>query len=412
MTAIEWQLPSAWATMKLELLAPEDSNQIRPTDHPADIFNYWGLDVIDKGQFAEPQPNWVHGSEIASTCVRFNNCHLLYSKLRPYLNKVIIPSVEGIGTTEWVVLQPNPAVVDRHYLAYVLRSEPFVTYATANSTGARMPRVRKDALREALIPIPYPDDPARSLEIQRRIVARLDVVLAEVAEAQRLHAAIVADTERVMEAVIGEVFNRPTDGWQTRQLSEVAFIQTGTAKGRDFGARRTVELPYLRVANVQAGYLDLSEIKTISIAEGEIDRYRLQAGDLLLTEGGDFDKLGRGAVWHDVVKPCIHQNHIFAVRFDQTLVQPEFAEYEMLSWHAKGYFLGAAKKTTNLATINRTQLAAFPIKFPDLIEQERIVACLNSMKQQAAELKAMHGQNGDLLAMAERTILAQAFRGD
>lgn len=262
------------------------------------------------------------------------------------------------------------------------------------------------------IPIPYPDDPARSLETQRRIVARIEALFAELQECRKLHQAVVEDTNWLMEAAIRDVFGQPTDGWQVRELGAVAFIQTGTAKGRRFEDRKTVELPYLRVANVQAGYLDLDEIKTITIAEDEIDRYRLQPGDLLLTEGGDFDKLGRGAVWHGEIELCIHQNHIFAVRFDQDIVQPEFAEYEMLSWYAKRYFLSVAKKTTNLATINRTQLAAFPIKFPDLCEQRRIVTYLDSVREQTAELQHIHRLDGDLLAKMEQSILAQAFRGE
>ena len=84
----------------------------------------------------------------------------------------------------------------------------------------------------------------------------------------------------------------------------------------------------------------------------------------------------------------------------------------MLSWHAKRYFLGVAKKTTNLATVNSTQLAAFPMKFPALPEQRRIVTNLDSVRQQATELQATEKQNGTLLAEMEQSILAQAFRGE
>lgn len=301
-----------------------------------------------------------------------------------------------------------PPNLDAKYLGFFLQTQ---NLASLNIHSA-IPGIRRDDLYGIVLPIPYPDDPARSLETQRRIVARIEALFAELREARRLHAEIVADTGRVMEAALREVFDQPADGWHSCQLIEVAFIQTGTAKGRNFRDRKTVELPYLRVANVQAGYLDLDEIKTIRIAESEINRYRLLPGDLLLTEGGDFDKLGRGAVWHGEIESCVHQNHIFAVRFDQDVVQPEFAEYEMLSWHAKRYFLGVAKKTTNLATINSSQLAAFPIKFPALPEQRRIVAYLDSVRQQATELQAIQKQNGTLLADMERSILAQAFRGE
>lgn len=295
------------------------------------------------------------------------------------------------------------------FLYWALQSVPIAEEADLAVKGLTL---NKKKLARILVPIPYPDDPARSLETQRRIVARIEALFAELRECRKLHDEIVADTGRVMEAAVREVFDQPTDDWQACELGSIAFIQTGTAKGRDFRDRKTVELPYLRVANVQAGYLDLSEVKTIRIAESEISRYCLHPGDLLLTEGGDFDKLGRGAAWSGEIEPCIHQNHIFAVRFDQDVMQPEFAEYEMQSWYAKRYFLGVAKKTTNLATINRTQLAAFPIKFPDLNEQRRIVTYLDSVKREAAELQRIQGQDGGLLAKMEQSILAQAFRGE
>lgn len=307
----------------------------------------------------------------------------------------------------------DPNRIDPRWLALALRNLRdqgfFVTHCNKwiGQAGFSVSELAK-----VDVPIPYPDDLARSLETQQRIVARIEALFAELRECRTLHQAVVEDTNRLMEAAIREVFGQPTDGWQARELSAVAFIQTGTAKGRHFKDRKTVELPYLRVANVQAGYLDLNEIKTITIAENESDRYRLQPGDLLLTEGGDFDKLGRGAVWRGEIELCIHQNHIFAVRFDQDLIQPEFAEYEMQSWYAKRYFLSVAKKTTNLATINRTQLAAFPIKFPDLNEQRRIVTYLDSVRQQTAELQRIQGQDDVLLTEMEQSILAQAFRGE
>ncbi|MBN1872895.1 MAG: restriction endonuclease [Anaerolineae bacterium] len=409
---LRWEIPEFWGTRHLGDIAPEDSTQISPSDYPERIFNYWGLDAIEKNQFDEPEPNYVPGAQVQSTCVEFDESHVLYCKLRPYLNKVIIPTVAGIGSTEWIPLKPQPELLDRKYLAFVLRSQRFVDYASSNTTGARMPRARKSALWDALIPIPYPDNPARSLTEQRRIVARLEAMLAEVREIRALQAEIEVDAGRLMDAVIQDVFDQPNAHWQTSLLTETAFIQTGTAKGRHFGGRRTIELPYLRVANVQAGYLDLDEIKTITIAEDEIDRYRLQPGDLLLTEGGDYDKLGRGAVWEGQIASCIHQNHIFAVRFDPGVVLPKFAEYEMQSWHAKSYFLSVAKKTTNLATINKKKLGNFPLRYPLLAEQQTIVAQLDAARAEITEMQKLQSQDTRLVEQLEQAILAQAFRGE
>jgi type I restriction enzyme S subunit len=97
-------------------------------------------------------------------------------------------------------------------------------------------------------------------------------------------------------------------------MESVADTVSGVAKGRNFRGRKTVVLPYLRVANVQAGYLDLELVKEIEALEDEAEMYRLQKGDLLLTEGGDWDKLGRSAIWKGQIENCIHQNHIYRAR--------------------------------------------------------------------------------------------------
>jgi type I restriction enzyme S subunit len=113
------------------------------------------------------------------------------------------------------------------------------------------------------------------------------------------------------------------EGWSRRPLHEVAEVRTGLAKGKT-GLLDPVELPYLRVANVQDGYIDLTEVKTIAVERHQTKRYSLKQGDILMTEGGDFDKLGRGAVWNGSVDPCLHQNHVFSVRANKDLVNPLF----------------------------------------------------------------------------------------
>jgi type I restriction enzyme, S subunit len=165
--------------------------------------------------------------------------------------------------------------------------------------------------------------------------------------------------------------------WEMTSLSKVAIIQTGLAKGKK-NQKNIVSLPYLRVANVQDGYLDLSEIKEIEIDRGQVSRYLLQNEDILLTEGGDFDKLGRGSIWHCQIDPCLHQNHIFAVRVDRERLSPYFFSQQISSFYGKTYFLHCAKQTTNLASINSTQLKEFPVVLPPLKEQQKIAEVIGS----------------------------------
>jgi type I restriction enzyme S subunit len=175
--------------------------------------------------------------------------------------------------------------------------------------------------------------------------------------------------------------------WREKLLKECAYVQTGVAKGRKLRGGNIVTLPYLRVANVQDGYLDLSEIKSISLAKHETDRYKLHPGDIVLTEGGDFDKLGRGFVWKGEIPDCVHQNHIFAVRVDQDILLPEYLAYLVQSYYGKSYFLSVAHKTTNLACINSSKLKSFPTLIPSFHEQEQIVSTLNTCDTKISTLE-------------------------
>ncbi|HYO57347.1 hypothetical protein [Archangium sp.] len=143
-------------------------------------------------------------------------------------------------------------------------------------------------------------------------------------------------------------------------------------------------VPYLRVANVQRGYLDLGEMKEIEATEEEIEELRLLKGDLLFNEGGDRDKLGRGWVWQNELPECIHQNHVFRGRLLLPEIQPKFVSWYSNSFGQR-YFLEQGKQTTNLASINLTKLGALPVPIPPADEQRRIVA---EIEKQLSDLDA------------------------
>ena len=167
------------------------------------------------------------------------------------------------------------------------------------------------------------------------------------------------------------------EGWKKTLLSEISEVRTGVAKNERITGD-LVELPYLRVANVQDGHIDLKEVKTIKIEKSKIERYLLQPGDILMTEGGDFDKLGRGDVWQGQISPCLHQNHIFVVRPNPDKLNSYFLAALSSSYYGRQYFLSCAKRSTNLASINSTQLKNFPIYLPPLFEQQAIMQILST----------------------------------
>jgi len=155
-------------------------------------------------------------------------------------------------------------------------------------------------------------------------------------------------------------------------------VRTGVAKGAK-NIRRPVRRPYLRVANVQSGRLDLRTLKEITVEASQVQRFELQAGDVLLTEGGDNDKLGRGAVWQGEIPGCLHQNHVFAVRPERDRLRSEYLSALIGSRLGRRYFAQCSKQTTNLASVNSSQVRGFGFGLPPLGEQARIAALLGEM---------------------------------
>jgi type I restriction enzyme, S subunit len=183
------------------------------------------------------------------------------------------------------------------------------------------------------------------------------------------------------------------------------------------GKRRTGrdalrEVPYLRVANVQRGSLDLSEIKLIAASESEIEKLQLRKGDVLFNEGGDRDKLGRGCVWNSELPECIHQNHVFRARIHPERALPEWVSAFGNSQPAQNYFLASGRQTTNLASINMTVLGDLPIPTPPLSEQRLIVAKLEALQSRSRRARESLDAVPPLLEKLRQSILAAAFRGD
>ncbi len=167
-------------------------------------------------------------------------------------------------------------------------------------------------------------------------------------------------------------------GWEVKKLKDLSDIRQGVSKGRVIDVIDSIEVPYLRVANVKDGKLDLSEIKMIFVKRNEIEKYELYFQDILITEGGDSDKLGRGSIWLNEIENCIYQNHLFRIRTDKNRLSPYYLYFFLQGFTAKTYFLSCAKQTTGIASVNSSQVSATPIPLPPLPEQRAIAACLST----------------------------------
>lgn len=284
----------------------------------------------------------------------------------------ILKGLSGAYNVAMIKTIPNEKELNKDFLYYYLVSPFFQSFINGVGTRAAQAGFNKGDISQAQIPLP-------PLPEQRRLAARLDK-----ADALRQKSRAVVETYAELgRSVFLEVFgDDKLVQFKKTKLSEVADVVSGVAKGKKYKETDLIEIPYMRVANVQDGYLDLEEIKNLKVPQKEIDRYLLEKGDVLLTEGGDPDKLGRGHVWNQEVSPCIHQNHIYRVRLNQTKLLPIFFSAYVGSKYGKKYFLRAAKQTTGIATINLTQLRNFPTILPPLPLQTRFAAMVANIEAQ------------------------------
>jgi type I restriction enzyme S subunit len=310
-----------------------------------------------------------------------------------------LPHEFGFGSTEFHVLRPGQEV-DSRYLFYMVWSPKFRSAAERQMTGSGgQKRVPTDFFERFEIPLP-------PLPEQRRIAAILDE--ADALRRKRREALTLLDD--LLRATFLEMFGNPVTnprGWALVRLDEVADIASGVTKGRNLAGRDTLTVPYMRVANVQDGHIRLDDVKDVEVLPDDVNRYRLEAGDVLLTEGGDPDKLGRGAVWYGSIDPCIHQNHIFRVRCDRRRVLPEYVSRMLGSELGKRYFARAAKQTTGIASINMTQLRDAPLLIAPIGLQRTWEAFIEEHRRQVVRL----AESGHHVERVFGSLLHRAFSG-
>ena len=375
-SGIAVQYPAGWSKARLRFKArvnPKSSIELEPTA----AVSFLPMDAIgDGGTLRLDQTRIV--SEVSQGYTYFEDNDVSIAKITPCFENGKGAVMEGLiggagfGTTELIVLRPEEDV-DPRFLYYLTQSSNFRDPGEAAMLGAG---------GQKRVPDLYVKDfatawPSRS--VQTAIASyldaetkRIDGLIAE--KRQLLHSLGELKVTRISEILTGEAEATVPTGdiwlpkipprWTLKRLKHLGQVRSGLAKGKKQEAGvPIVELPYMRVANVQDGYIDLTDVTLIEVAETEVERYTLQVGDVLMNEGGDYDKLGRGAMWEGHINPCLHQNHVFAVRLDDIEWAPWLAAITRTAY-AKFYFMNNSKQSTNLASINQTNVKEFPVVVP------------------------------------------------
>lgn len=316
---------------------------------------------------------------------------------QPVGNVVLFYDERAAVCSNFVARMPVASDCDSRFVAYVFRS--------LYSEGRNVPHIKQTSGIQNLDSESYLNErgwlPVKSEQelianFLDKQTARIDALIAEKERlVESLRAFQFSHSSNLMtrglnastafkKSTYPELVELPSH-WKVKRLKVLGEVRSGVAKGKDLGERATVLLPYLRVANVQDGYVDLTEVSEIEVPESEATRYLLRKGDVLMNEGGDNDKLGRGAVWQGRIEPCIHQNHVFAVRLHDTSLAEWVSRFTSTD-AARTYFFLRSKQSTNLASINQSNVRELPIPMPPEAERTAILAELDRSAKATTDL--------------------------
>ncbi|NMZ30132.1 restriction endonuclease subunit S [Pseudomonas protegens] len=330
-----------------------------------------------------------------------------------------ISSDYGMITGAYTVVRAF-AVADPRFIYYYYFSIDLRKGLRPFYTGLRKV-VRPETFMNIELPLPPRHEQANICNFLDHETARIDALIEE---QQRL----IELLKEKRQAVISHAVTKGLDPtvpmkdsgvewlgevpahWVVGPLRWYATIQGGIAKGKDYEGRETVSLPYLRVANVQNGFVDLTEVKEISVLESEIGRYSLRSGDVLMNEGGDNDKLGRGTVWQGQIEPCLHQNHVFAIRPNDLLSAEWLTAFTQCD-QARSYFFLNSKQSTNLASISASNVMSLALPIPSVIEQKEILSSLNQSRVAHEELVNLATSTIEFLKERRSALISAAVTG-
>jgi len=314
-----------------------------------------------------------------------------------YVNDLLMTMLGTSGKCELVPEDIEVGIIDSHLLRLRVKESEILPrffrllidecYEIENQIkisgkGSIMHGLNSSIVKALQLPLPSCDEQEKILTFLDHETAKIDTLIEK---QQQLIQLLKEKRQAVISHAVTKGLNpnapmrdsgvewlgEVPEHWIVRRLKHTSNLQSGIPKGKDLTGKISISVPMLRVANVQDGYLDLNDIHEIAIEPDQLKRYSLEDGDVLMNEGGDNDKLGRGAVWKSEIVPCIHQNHVFAIR--PYSIEPEWLDLLTRASYAKFYFFMVAKQSTNLASISSTNIKETPLLIPPKEERFKIM---------------------------------------
>lgn len=329
---------------------------------------------------------------------------VLFGKLRPYLAKTWLVDRPALASTELMCIRPRIGV-DSRWLAYSTMATPFVEWADATSEGTKMPRTSWEKVGEYDLWVPF-------LSEQRAIADYLDIETGRLDWLLSKKRRMIQLLEEYDICLLDEFLGQLSTNKFAR-LGYLADVRTGvTLNSMRAGTPKDVTVPYLRVANVQHDHIDLNDVRELTIDQATAHRTSLRKGDVLMTEGGDIDKLGRGTVWEGQIDPCLHQNHVFAVRTQTDQLIPEFLALVTRSSYARWYFEMTGVRSTNLASTNSSKVASFRVPLPSRNAQVEMTRSYQKRRRAWQRTRRAISRQLHLLELRRRALITAAVTGE
>lgn len=340
---------------------------------------------------------------VKSTTSFFDRSCVLYGKLRPYLNKVFLPDFEGHCSTEFVTLRPDLKQLTREWLSMWLRSASVVSIMTTSGSGARMPRANLSLLKNLELPFP-------PLEIQKKIVKKINELFAKIDQAQTLRESSLNEVNNLIAATL-EQFLQTNVNLKEFSISELASgIQSGFACGKQNEVSEGVV--HLRTHNIDLnGELNLEKIVKIPSSLVNKSAFGLKKDDLLFNNTNSTELVGKTIIVREDLQYAF-SNHINRIRFNSALVMPEWVLYIFQKYWRDKYFESICTRWVGQSGINQGKLVTIKIPVPPIVEQEKIVVRLNGLKQKIRKIQELQAETVTDLNALKQSILHKAFRGE
>ena len=373
-----------------------DRQGLHPDDPIASGLPYVGVEHVESGSGAFNFNNGSRAGSQKSTTFRFDKRHVLYAKLRPYLNKVATPGFAGRCSTELVPLLPRDGV-DREFIAFLLRRNETVDYVMSSVTGARMPRTDMKALMSLPVPLPPLDE-------QRRIVG----ILNRAAKIERLRARAQERLREFVPALFVRMFGDPVEnpmGWDVRPLGAFCILtQYGTSKK---ATNQADGLPVLRMGNVTyRGDLDCTDLKWVTLSESDVEKHLLRTGDILFNRTNSKELVGKTGIW-DGRFEAVAASYFIRLRVDETCVCPTYVWAFMNSPATKQRLFEAARGAIGQANINAKELKSLLLPVPPIDLQRWYAELVETAR---AALKNAESGSSDTSAL-QRSLMSRLLDG-